>query len=535
MSRFTRLSVPVAVCALGALVACSAPANPPGASAVADELVLADGYEPESLHPLLGYGTEGASRIFDGLVAHDAERRLQPALARELPQPSADGRTWTVRLRDGVRFHDGSSFEAADVVATYRALLDPTTASTETTTFSMVTGVRELDPRTVRFDLAFSYAAFAHRLTLGVLPSEALAEPGPAEQSAMNSEPIGTGPYRVGEWRKGERLVFEANESYWGGAPEISRVTVVFATDDNTRAQRMSAGEFDGTVLPPGLAHTFDHRDGYSVVGHRSADYRTIMLPTGNPVTGDPAIRLALNHAANRQGMIDALLAGAGEPAYTPIPPALASYAGPGATFAHEPQRARQILQQAGWTPGPDGIRQRGGQPARFTLMYPASDTVRKDLAQAFASDAREVGVDVRLEGLGWEAIEPRMGADALVLGGGSPLDPDLVSYQLLHSSFAADGFNNPGSYANPAVDAALDTARRTLDQDGRVRAYRDFQQAYLADPGMVFLVFLNHTYVIRDSVENYRARGYREVVEPHSHGTGWGPWWNIEDWSSSP
>lgn len=500
--------------------------------AAADKLVLADGYEPDSLHPLLGYGTEGASKIFDGLVRHDADRRLQPALAAELPQPAADGRSWTVRLRDGVRFHDGSSFEAADVVATYRALLDPATASTETTSYSMVTAVTEVDPRTVRFDLAFPYAAFAHRLTLGILPSEALATPGPAERSALNTAPIGTGPYRLVEWRKGERMVLAANESYWGGAPQISRITIVFATDDNTRAQRMTAGEFDGTVLPPGLAHTFDGRDGYAVISHRSADYRTIMLPTGNPVTGDPAVRLALNHAANRQGMIDALLLGEGEPAYTPIAPALTEYADPGATITHDPDRARQILQQAGWVPGPDGVRARAGQPARFTLMYPASDTVRKDLAQAFASDARAVGIDIRLEGLGWAAIEPRMGADALVLGGGGPFDPDLVSYPLLHSSFAADGFNNPGSYANPAVDAALDTARRSLDPAQRVAAYRDFQRAYLAEPGMVFLVFLRHTYVIRGSAQGYQARGYREVVEPHSHGTGWGPWWNIEDWS---
>lgn len=177
-------------------------------------------------------------------------------------------------------------------MATYRALLDPASASTETTTFSMITDVTEVDPRTVRFDLAFPYAAFVHRLTLGVLPSEALAEPGPAEKSSLTTEPIGTGPYRVAQWRKGERLVFEANDSYWGGAPQIRRITVVFSTDDNTRAQRMTAGEFDGTVLPPGLAHTFDGRDGYSVISHRSADYRTIMLPTGNPVTGDPAIRL---------------------------------------------------------------------------------------------------------------------------------------------------------------------------------------------------------------------------------------------------
>lgn len=511
------------VLAAAALASCSAPVGE-RSSAPAGSLVLADPYEPDSLHPLLGYGAEGASKLFDGLVTHDAQRALQPALAAELPAPSADGSSWTVPLRDGVTFSDGSSFEAADVVATYDALLDPATASTEATAFSMLTGVEEVDERTVRFDLAFPYAAFPHRLTLGVLPSEALG--GPAAESPLGTAPIGTGPYRLAEWRKGDRMVLTGNPDYWGGAPQVDRITVVFAEDDNTRAQRMTSGEFDGTVLPPALARTFEGRTGFTTISHRTADYRTIVLPTGNPVTGDPAVRLALNLAANRQGMIDALLAGQGEPAATPIPPALAEYRDPAAVFPHDPARAAQVLDDSGWVPGPDGVRARDGRPATFTLMYAAADSVRRDLAQAFASDARAVGVDVRLEGLGWEAIEPRMGADALVLGGGSPFDPDLTSYPLLHSSFAGDGFNNPGSYADAGVDTALDAARRTVDPAARRRAYLDFQRAYVADPGMVFLAFLGHTYVLRE-----RPADYQEIVEPHNHGVTWGPWWNVEDW----
>ncbi|MGI9062357.1 MAG: ABC transporter substrate-binding protein [Pseudonocardiaceae bacterium] len=522
--RTVLLASTLVIAVLG--VACSAPSST-GGSGDGTELVLAEAYEDETLHPLMGYAVDGASKLFDGLLTHDAARVVQPALATEVPEPSTDGRSYTVRLREGVRFHDGSSFEAADVVATYRTLLDPASASPLTTEFAMISGVAEVDERTVRFDLAYPYAPFPHKLVLGIVPSEAVAEPGPLEDSAFNSAPVGTGPFRLAEWRKGDHMIMEANESYWDGAPEIKRLVVVFAIDDNTRAQRMRSGEFDGTVMPPALAETFRGLDGYQVISHTSADYRTIMLPTGNPVTGDPGVRLALNHAANRQGMIDALLAGHGAPAYTPIPEVLGTYAEPSAQFGFDPARAEQILEQAGWVPDPGGTRARDGVPARFTLMYPASDTVRKDLAQAFASDARAVGVDIELEGLGWEAIEPRMGADALVLGGGTPFDPDLVSYQLLHSSFAADGFNNPGSYANPEVDAALDVARRSTDEAERVDAYQRFQHAYVADPAMVFLTFLEHTYVVRDGWQ-----GYQRIVDPHAHGVTWGPWWNLQDWT---
>ncbi|OZM84285.1 transporter [Pseudonocardia sp. MH-G8] len=489
-------------------------------------MVLADGYEPESLHPLLGYGVEGASKIFDGLVAHDANRQLQPALAAALPEQAPDGMSYTVALREGVTFHDGSAFDAQDVVATYTALLDPAYASTVRSDYRTLAGVEALDPQTVRFRLTQPDSAFAHRLTLGIVPAEAVATPAPLAESAFGTQPVGTGPYRLAEWRRGTSMRLEANAQYWGGAPAVRTLDLVFAVDDNTRAQRLRAGEFDGTVLPPALAETFADSE-YAVHHHPSADYRTITLPSGHPVTGDPAVRLALNHAVDRQGMIDAFFAGHGAPASTPIPEVLSEYAEPSAQFAFDRAEAERILDAAGWVRGPDGTRARDGVPARFTLMYPANDTIRRDFAQAFTSDARAVGVDVALEGLGWEAIEPRMGADAVVLGGGSPFDPDLVSYPLLHSSYGGDGFNNPAFYANPAVDAGLDAARRATDQAARVAAVKEWQRAYAAAPGFVFLAFLDHSYLVRE-----RWDGYQQVVDPHTHGTTWGPWWNVEDWT---
>ncbi len=120
--------LPVTVALTVLSTACRAPSTS-GAAGDGAELVLAEAYEDETLHPLMGYASDGASKIFDGLVRHDAARVVQPALATEVPEASAGGRSYTLRLRDGVSFHDGSSFGAEDVVATYRALLDPESAS----------------------------------------------------------------------------------------------------------------------------------------------------------------------------------------------------------------------------------------------------------------------------------------------------------------------------------------------------------------------------------------------------------------------
>ncbi|NUT51339.1 MAG: ABC transporter substrate-binding protein [Saccharothrix sp.] len=477
-------------------------------------LVLADPLEPTTLNPLLGYGAEGVSKLYDGLVEHRVDGSLRPRLAEDAPTPAPDGLSWTVRLREGVTFTDGTAFGPEDVVATYRALIDPAAGATERTSYAELTGVDQVDARTVRFTLARPWAAFPHRLVLGILPSEALGGP------LRDVQPVGTGPYRLVEWRKGDRMVLEANAAYFDGEPKIRKLTVVFVPDDNTRAQRMQAGEFDGTELPPRLAASFGNANGMRVITHRSADLRSVTLP-GGPVTGDAAIRMALNHAVNRNGMVDNLLSGKGTVASTPMPDAMPEFVETGARFAYDKAQAELLLDQAGWVRGADGVRARGGVAARFTLMYPIGDVVSADLATAFAADAKAVGVDVQLAGLSREAITPRLGADASLHGGGTPFDPDLMTYQPLRTG-------NPWGYSNQQVDVALDTGRSLLDPAQRAAAYKQFQRAYVAAPGMVVLASVQHTYVVR---ENWN--GYQEVVDPHERGAlSWGPWWNLEHWT---
>ncbi|MFD9699631.1 ABC transporter substrate-binding protein [Lentzea sp. NPDC059081] len=493
---------PLLLVVLLAVAGCTETATPrPDGGTNGTSIVLADRDEPTTLNPLLGYGAQGVSKIYNGLVEHRQDGSLRPDLAADLPEPSADGLSWTVKLRGDVKFTDGSAFGAEDVVATYTAAL----RSSVKDRFSTLKSVEQVDPSTVRFTLTQTQAAFPHLLVLGVLPSE---------QANPDGQPIGTGPYKVTEWRKGDRLLLESNEGYFDGAPKVKKVTVVFVSDDNQRARRMQDGEFDGTVLPPKIAETFTGRSGLVVQYHRSADYRSVTLPTGNPVTGNAAVRLALNYATNRQGMIDSLLEGKGTVAYTPVPDALAEEFDPTAKFRFDKAEAIRLLDGAGWAAGADGVRVREGVPARFTLMYPLGDDLRADLATAFAADARAVGVDVQLAGLSWEAIRPRMGTDALLYGEGSPFDPDLMLY----------GLRGQGS---PAADAALENGRKLIDPAQRAVAYKLFQQAFVGAPSMVVLVFPEHAYVLRDS-----WTGYAPVVDPNSYGAlAWGPWWNLDKW----
>ncbi|MFK3979508.1 ABC transporter substrate-binding protein [Micromonospora sp. NPDC050397] len=519
----------VAVAAAGGLLAlpgCTSAATT-DAPAAADTFVVATANEPEALNPVLNYGVDGASLIFDGLVARDAENRLVPALARDLPVVAPDGRTVTAVLRDGVLFHDGSTLTAQDVAFTYRAVLDPKVDSTLRSDLDMLESVEAPDASTVVFRLRYAYAPFLQRLALGVVPAKALTGQD-INKAEFNRRPVGTGPYRVESWTPGDRLVLAANERYFAGRPTNSRLVVAFVADDNVRAQRMRAGEFDVAELAPKLAAGFDGNTGYRVERVPTADYRGVMLPMGNPVTADPAIRRALTLAVDRTAMVTGILGGAGEPAYGPVPPT-SEFAEPSVAGrpTADPTAATALLDAAGWAPGPDGTRVKDGRPARLTLMYPASDSLRKELALAVTADAKKVGIQVTPEGLTWDAIDPRLNTDALLMGYGTPYDPDFVSYKLFGSRFAGQGYFNPGHYRSPVVDQALQAGRDQADPALRKAAYATFQKQLATDVPWLFLTYLKHTYVLKSSVQGAQPR-----VEPHEHDVANSLWWNIHTWT---
>lgn len=496
----------------------------------APQLVLADAQETGDYNPVRGYSELGSSPLYDGLMRLDPADsglpRLVPALAKHTPTASQGFTVWKVQLREGVRFHDGTSFDAADVIATYKAILDPASASDIASSLDMIKSV-DGSGSEVTFTLHYPYADFPTRLLIGIAPAEKLTG-GPAEKSSLNTSPIGTGPYRLTQLNA-EQATFEANPQYWRGAPQVQKVITVYIPDDATRAQRMAAGEFDGTSLPPTLAAPFAAKRGVQLDAAPSADWRAVSLPREVPLTKEPVVRRALNLAVDRDAMVETILAGHGQPASTPVTAAYGAAYVESATYGHDPQQAGRLLDESGWRLGEDGIRSKEGVLARFSVAYPATDTLRRDLATAFAADVRKVGVDVELEALSFDRIEPRIGELGVLLGGGDkPYSLDTQVYGALHTNVPGSSvWDNPGNHGTPALDAALEKARRTADEDARTAAYRTVQNEYLTDPSYVFLVTLEHTYV--SAVGDWQRP--RLILEPHAHGVAWGPWWDLASW----
>lgn len=527
-------AVALAVLASG----CAMPAAGGSSSGGGGRVVLADSTPLGEFNPISGYGSTGVSPLYEGLLrpgAADDERLpdLVPALAAAEPEVSANGLTWTVRLREGVRFHDDSALDSGDVAATYRAVVDPASGSPIASDYTSIARVETPDPLTVRFRLDAPDPGMPARLLLGIAPSERLA-PGPAAASSLNTDPVGSGPYRLERLSPGE-AVLTGNPDHRDGAPEVGTLILKSVPDENARAQMILTGEVDGTVLPPTLASGIAGRDGVELVSVNSADWRAVALPMSHPFTGDPAVRRALARAIDREALVEHVLAGHGRPAYSPITDAYPEHE-PGAATARQAE-ARELLSAAGWRPGPDGVLTRvaGTAPARaeFVLAYPAADSLRRELASAVADQLRGLGVAVELWGAAWDEIEARRSEVAILLGGGdNPFTVDTQAHRTLHSATPTSGpLDNPGGYANPDVDRALDAARHTADPAERTRLYRRAQQAYDQDPGHLFLVTLEHTYLVRDTGHT----GPAPILEPHVHGTTWGPWWAIDRWTARP
>lgn len=513
---------------LVAVTACSSssPAEP------RDQIVLAEGYELGGFNPVNGYAESGVSPIYDGLYRPSATTdavipELVPALAAQEPQPAGPNR-WRVPLRPGVVFSDGTTFDPVDVVATYDAVRDPRVASEISTAVAPIVSIEADGPDAVVVELDTAADPKPY-LLLGILPSERV-EATPAADWAVNTAPVGTGPYRLDSLRP-DQAVLVARDDYWGDAPQVRRLVYTYAPDDNARAQSMVSGAVDGTNLPPRLIDSVKgSNDDVQTVAVRSADWRGIALPADNPFTADVTARLAMNVGIDRDALVRDVLVGYGSPAATPVADAYGDAYDPGAQYVFDLDRARNLLDDAGWRPGAGQIREKDGARASFELLYNAQDTLRRDLAVAYAAAMKPLGVDVRPRGTSWDEIDTRFADSAVVLGGGAtPYSIDSQVYDTLHTRVPdSSPYSNPGNFTAPGLDALLEQAAQSPSGPAKDALYREIQARYAAAPSHVFLVFLHHTY-------SYRDLGWQQsapIMEPHSHGVSWGPWWNLAAWT---
>jgi peptide/nickel transport system substrate-binding protein len=463
---------------------------------------------PTTLDPRLAVddvSQKAAQLIFSNLLEVDDQLQFTGGLTETLAQ--SDPTTWIVTLRRGVRFHDGHELTADDVVYTFRCFLDPDFVSPKKGTFRDVRSVEAVDRHTVVFRLTRPFASFPSTLVTGVVPNGSGAR--------LGDRLIGTGPYRFVRYVADDRIELAAFDDYFGGRPRNSGVVLKVVPDDVMRGLELRKGTVDVVVndLAPDTVHQLRSERQLQVVEAPGVDYQYVGLNTRDPVLRRVEVRQALAHAVDRQAIVDYLRRGLARPASALLPPLSWASTHDVPDFAHDPGRARALLDAAGY-PDPDG----DGPGVRFQLTLKVSNNEPYRLqAAVLQHQMREVGVDVSIRSYEFATLYADVLAGNFQLftlqwTGGSLADPDILRRVFHTSQSPPVGFNR-GYFSNPAVDRLLDAAVEESDLERRRALYAEAQRLLAHDVPYISLWFKTNVAVAQRSLRGVRVSPLADFV----------------------
>lgn len=526
-----------AAVAVGALTGCGGGAAGQGAqeqpAAQTDTVIVAMGptSEPEAgFDPAFGWGAGEHVHeplIQSTLTVTNTDLTIGYDLATGY-SASEDGLTWTVTIRDDAYFTDGEQLTAEDVAFTYNTVK----ASSSVNDFTMLDYAEAADDTTVVFHMTRPFSIWPYTMAVvGIVPEHAY------DSATYGANPIGSGQYMLEQWDRGQQVILTANPDYYGEAPEMQRVVILFMEED-AAFLAAQAGQVD--VAYTSATYSNETVEGYSHASYASVDNRGINLPAvpagtdsegraaGNDFTADVLVRRAINIGIDRQEMIDNVLNGYGTPAYS-ICDQLPWY-NEAAEVEYAPEAAAALLDEAGWTMGGDGVRTKNGARAELNLLYSNGDSVRQALAADLANQLGELGIACTIEGVGWDTAYDRALSEPLLWGWGAHTPMEL--YNIYHT-IGETGSAQYSPYANETVDGYMDEALTSADLEQSYELWRKAQWdgttgvTQDGDIPWVWLVNVSHLYWVRDGLQIAEQK-----IHPHGH--GWSIVNNVDQWSWS-
>ncbi len=500
------------------------------AGAAGKDLVVGFQGDATSLNPVIA--TDGQSYIaewpiFDSLVELDDKLNVKPLLA-EAWEVSRDGLTYTFKLKKGVRWHDGKPFTARDVAFTFYSVLDPKVTTPHRAYFDALAGFPELtnkehpkrpeelaqkpievlDDHTVRFRLRYPSGAFLAVLVnprAGIVP-EHLLKGQDLNTAEFNRKPVGTGPFKFVEWRRGDRIVLEANEQYHAGRPALNRLIYRVIPDAVVLLQELRAGGVDFVDRPPlQEVARLKQAPGLQVLATDNTSYTYFGWRQDLAPFDDVRVRRALYHAIDVPTIVREVLQGYAVVSTGQFAPSSWAFDPAVKPYAYDPNRAKALLAEGGWKPGPDGVLVKDGKRFAFSIRHDQANQSVKDAAVIIQEYLKKVGVEARLEPLDWPTFVKKLFAsefEGIVVGWTNHHDPDPFAYTIWHSSQWKG--RNFAHYRNPRADEALEAARRTASQAERKRHYAEFSKILMEDAPYVFLYFEQQVYVTRQGYEGF-------------------------------
>ena len=458
-------------------------------------LVLIIENSPTNLDPRVGLDAQSEridELLFDDLCTRDEHLNVRPGLAESWDVP--DPLTYVFHLHQAVKFHDGRPLTSRDVKWTFDSVLQGKIRTTKAAAYRPVDHIDAPDDSTVVFHLKEPFATLLWNVSdgaIGVVPYGSGDE--------ISRHPIGSGPFRFVSAEPDKEVVVERNDAYWGVKAKLEQVRFAVIPDATTRALELRKGSADIAVssLTGDMVLALERESNLEVVHAPGTVLGYLAFNTRDPVLKDVRVRQAMAYAVDRATIIHYLLRDFARPAYSLLPPESWAYNGDVPRYDYNPERARQLLDQAGY---------RAVNGVRFHLtMKTSTDESPRLVAAVLQQQLREVGIALDIRTFEFatflsDVIRGNYQLHTLRWVGGNE-DPDIFEYVFHSAKFSPKGGNRT-FYANPRVDALIDQARAEPDQNTRKQIYAEIQRIMADD-----LPYINLWYYENVMVHTRRVR----------------------------
>lgn len=511
--KFKRVKAIVLTLAASLLIGCGTSSTETSDS---NEKVLIYGSNDyTSINPAIYEHGEINSLIFNGLTSRDKDNKVIPTLAKSWEFDN-ESNTYTFTLRDDVKWHDGEKFTAEDVKFTFDTIMNPENNSEIASNYEEIEKIEIVDEKTIKFVLSEKNVAMLDYLAVGILPKH-LLEGKDIATCDFNQNPIGTGPYKLEKWDTGQSITLAKNKNYFRKDPSIDKIVFKIVDDSKAKVVQLKSGELDLAQVTPKDIKTFEENSDFVINKMKTADYRGILYNFNSKLFKEnKELPNALSYAIDRKAIVDGVLLGYGDVAYSPLQ--VGSYSNEEIEkFEYNTAKAKEELEKSGWTLGSDNIYEKSGTKLSFEIVVGEGDQVRVDMATIAAQQFKEIGVEAKVvvkSKIDWA------NQDSYLIGWGSPFDPDDHTYKV----FGTDKGSNFSAYSNSKIDELLKAARQTDIESERLKYYKEFQEEMTKDMPYTFIAYIDAIYVSKSTVKGITP----ETVLGH-HGVG--IFWNVEDW----
>ncbi|KZM52931.1 hypothetical protein A3Q36_11605 [Geobacillus stearothermophilus] len=455
------------------------------------------------------------NQIYEPLIGEDLTKTSEQAPVPELIpvlaerwEVSKDGKIYTFKLRQGVKFHDGSKFNAEAVQFNIRRLTDKKFeyydklgASRTFRTFKFFKSSKVVDEYTIQIQLTKPFSEFPRMLaqinSLQIVSPDAVKKYG---NDGLGEHPVGTGPFKFKSRTRGHNITLVRNEEYWGKKAYLDSVIFRPMSDPASRVLAMQNGEVDIIAVPPADSLENLKNQGFEVVSGTPPHVWYLTFNFDNKIMQDKRVRQAINYAIDREGIAKELLKGTVKPAYTIQSPGSPNYDPSKKWYEYNPEKAKELLAEAGYENGFSTIFQ--------TSVDGSGQLVPVDIAEWIQRDLAEVGIKIKLDTTEWitylanynEGMSSDVGFNQMSSGRTSPYFLSMIA----HSEFSAPGGFNSGKYVNPELDKILDQASTSLNEDEAMKLWKQAEEMIMEEAVFAPIVNDSAPYVVHPRVNGF-------------------------------